>query len=163
MDGGAKRSGPPARRGAAPRGATLGVLPVHVDVQLALRSLHAARPPAGRERARRWPRRRGFAMAAMRVLLVLALAAPCAAFYLPGVAPQDFSRDDLVYFKARARSSGRPSAGAPAGPRPCRRAEAQCSPWPRIAGELARLRQVGAAHRVLQPAVLPARQDSEQR
>jgi hypothetical protein len=40
--------------------------------------------------------------------LALALALPaCSAFYLPGVAPAFFERDDLVYFKARARAPRR--------------------------------------------------------
>jgi hypothetical protein len=39
--------------------------------------------------------------AAARLLLVSLCAHAAAAFYLPGVAPQDFARDDLVYFKAR--------------------------------------------------------------
>jgi hypothetical protein len=35
-------------------------------------------------------------------LVACALATGCQALYLPGVAPQDFARDDLVYVKARA-------------------------------------------------------------
>jgi hypothetical protein len=34
-------------------------------------------------------------------LLCLAAVPAALGFYLPGVAPQDFARDDLVYFKAR--------------------------------------------------------------
>jgi|APGre2960657444_1045066.scaffolds.fasta_scaffold01442_3 hypothetical protein len=38
---------------------------------------------------------------ALWLLALLALSAACDALYLPGVAPLDFARDDLVYFKAR--------------------------------------------------------------
>lgn len=40
-------------------------------------------------------------MAPARALLLLAVLGPCSAFYLPGVAPQDYARDDIVNFKAR--------------------------------------------------------------
>ena len=35
------------------------------------------------------------------VLAVLSVSSCARALYLPGVAPQDFARDDLVYVKAR--------------------------------------------------------------
>jgi len=41
-----------------------------------------------------------------RLAFALALAAGGAsALYLPGVAPLDFAKDDVVYFKARSRRS----------------------------------------------------------
>jgi len=42
--------------------------------------------------------------------LLIAVAPWADAFYLPGVAPQDFSRDDLVYFKVRTGCSSRRAA-----------------------------------------------------
>ena len=36
-------------------------------------------------------------------LVVCVVASGCQALYLPGVAPQDFARDDLVYVKVRRR------------------------------------------------------------
>ena len=43
-------------------------------------------------------------------LVACALATGCQALYLPGVAPQDFARDDLVYVKARCLQRARCSA-----------------------------------------------------
>ena len=47
---------------------------------------------------------------ALWALALLALAAACNALYLPGVAPLDFARDDLVYFKARFQEAAIPAA-----------------------------------------------------
>ena len=48
--------------------------------------------------------------------LVLALAAlqSCQSLYLPGVAPLDFAKDDVVYFKARQQRHSAPGHRAPA-------------------------------------------------
>ena len=40
-------------------------------------------------------------------LLALALCVAAEAFYLPGVAPQDYARDDIVYMKVNKLSSTR--------------------------------------------------------
>ena len=50
-------------------------------------------------------------MAAMRLLALALLAHAAAAFYLPGVAPADFERDDLIYIKARRRRRARRGTG----------------------------------------------------
>ena len=42
---------------------------------------------------------------ALVALLALALCAAAEAFYLPGVAPQDYARDDIVYMKVNKLSS----------------------------------------------------------
>ena len=44
---------------------------------------------------------------ALVALLALALCAAAEAFYLPGVAPQDYARDDIVYMKVNKLSSTR--------------------------------------------------------
>lgn len=44
------------------------------------------------------------AMAVSAALAVVLLAGSSQAFYLPGVAPQDYARDDIVNFKASPMS-----------------------------------------------------------
>ena len=44
---------------------------------------------------------------ALVALLALALCVAAEAFYLPGVAPQDYARDDIVYMKVNKLSSTR--------------------------------------------------------
>ena len=46
-------------------------------------------------------------LGAARFVLLLALVARAAGFYLPGVAPQDYARDDVVNFKVNSLSSAK--------------------------------------------------------
>ena len=118
-----------------------------------------------------------------RLLILVAAAAvaqSASAFYLPGVAPQDYARDDLVNFKVR-RSAGhggaarRPLAWWRGGSVEGARGRLEPDPgfsfsmppremWsPPPAGELAVKRKERSASGVLQPAVLPPGDDHPER
>ena len=77
------------------------------------------------------------------VLALTVLSSSCSAFYLPGVAPQDYARDDIVNFKVRqgacAQACGQPCVSC--GVR-LRRSPSRAAP---SAGELAVFRKKRAA------------------